>query len=48
MVIFMNPQDNDQAQTSISYSSALQFIIGGCILYFGAIISFAHLFVVAL
>ena len=48
MVIFMNPQDNDQTHTSISYSSALQFIIGGCILYFGAIISFAHLFVAAL
>ncbi len=48
MVIPMNTQNDDQTQNSISYSSALQFIIGGCILYFGAIIAFAHLFVAAL
>lgn len=44
----MNTQDNDQTQNTTSYLSALQFILGGCILYFGAIITFAHLFVAAL
>jgi hypothetical protein len=44
----MNPQEENQVNASIKYATALQMILGGTVLYFGAIFLFAQLFVAAL
>lgn len=44
----MNQENTQQDTTQVNYSTALKMIMGGTILYFGAIVLFAQLFVAAL